>query len=1260
MHLSARVPWHDNKWNGCTCKNVLDNSFCRILPRIDGSKNPDKETCNVVIDEHNMPPCIAEKGTFLSPHQTARELEHAWKDYNTLFKDFKAGIYYHKPYSINAVPFLWMMKNKGIETPAHYSEKGTLFELDYSQDLEAKVDAQLGFEGNIWVQHPHNQKVLLDAFFGSLKKQTSLVFFYCKHTPLSEPNERVIVGVAKVRNDVGPILEYAFDKGYKGHKSYPWDRCVEHTLTGNNPDGFLLPYHEFLEFVGENKVEVVLKEYVAYAPDFMQFSYASELVEHDTAIDALLNIAESLKKIGSVLGKTFADELSWIDNEVSKVWDMRGAFPGMGPVLSALGIEEGNTIAWEIEKYIREKDGDLLKTDPWNIFEESIKQPAKYIKDRGNRIFTPTAKVIWDTAPNIKKELYKLISRCQLTNDQAEYFVKEYKEISANIDDIIGNLYLLYEKCRFKQFGLTFNKIDKALLPPEKIRVAFPISSKSSLSHNLDLRRIRASVVEILETAAESGHSLLDFNDVLNRLLEKSTDEPFPINEDVLLAATEDKNFQEEVFSILPSGENPFHFLKLQRLCILKDVIRRKINLKVILRKPYSITKDWLEVINTSDKLPALDPLAEDYADELLAREEKAEALNILSNYRFSVLIGPAGSGKTTLLEIFENLPEIKSGGVLKLAPTGKARVKLGHDAMTIAQFLVPSRYDGETGYYHTNEAAPKYSGAKTVIIDESSMLTEEQISAVFDEIGPVDRMILVGDYRQLPPIGTGRPFVDIVNELRPQVFGKPNVKAGPAYAELVKIRRQPQKGDTRWDVCLSKCFSDEPSKDDLELFFSLTSGMLSSKHIRFEKWYESSDFRDLFDRVVQEELALDPKDLEKSFNRTIGATDSGDYQYFNCGHAEEEIEKWQIITPVNGFGYGVREVNKFVQTKYRNSYIKLALNLKPADRDYPYKRKIAKPKGTDNIVYGDKVINLRNTKWYPKQWIRPSSKKTEALNYFANGEIGVITGEFRGQKSYDKGEPRVEVTFSTQPGYSYVFWPDQIKEDGRYSFELAYAITVHKSQGSGFEKVFFILPSAGPILSRELLYTALTRQEQKIIILHQGDFKDFIRYASTEASATARRFTDLFHLPDVRQQNKKWFDSRYVNISEKGEPMLSKNEVIIANALHKYKDRISYAYEDKLKMSSGRTIKPDFVIENLETQRLFYWEHLGMMTKTSYLEKWKMKLQGYLDDGFVLSDHATIDDDKVLILTEENPNGGINSQDIDRKIREIILEDDF
>ena len=85
------------------------------------------------------------------------------------------------------------------------------------------------------------------------------------------------------------------------------------------------------------------------------------------------------------------------------------------------------------------------------------------------------------------------------------------------------------------------------------------------------------------------------------------------------------------------------------------------------------------------------------------------------------------------------------------------------------------------------------------------------------------------------------------------------------------------------------------------------------------EKWYDSKDFKELFDKVLIEELGLKNEEFIKSFNRTLGAKDdsNGQYQYFNADYAERMIENWQILSPVNGFGYGVKEVNKFIQTTY-------------------------------------------------------------------------------------------------------------------------------------------------------------------------------------------------------------------------------------------------------------------------------------------------------------------------------------------------------
>ena len=135
-HLSARVPWHDNKWNGKTCCSVLDNSFCRILPKIDSTKQPDREPSNKEITDEFFPPCVSEKGTFLSPNSYVREVPHAWTNINPLFKHFRPCAYHHKPFSLNAVPFLWMMKENTKGDSSHYSKQADIYELDYKADLE--------------------------------------------------------------------------------------------------------------------------------------------------------------------------------------------------------------------------------------------------------------------------------------------------------------------------------------------------------------------------------------------------------------------------------------------------------------------------------------------------------------------------------------------------------------------------------------------------------------------------------------------------------------------------------------------------------------------------------------------------------------------------------------------------------------------------------------------------------------------------------------------------------------------------------------------------------------------------------------------------------------------------------------------------------------------------------------------------------------------------------------------------------------------
>src|SRR5690606_36278087 len=129
-------------------------------------------------------------------------------------------------------------------------------------------------------------------------------------------------------------------------------------------------------------------------------------------------------------------------------------------------------------------------------------------------------------------------------------------------------------------------------------------------------------------------------------------------------------------------------------------------------------------------------------------------------------------TGKTSVMGALMLCEPVAKDGILLLAPTGKARVRLGKateaEAMTVAQFLNRlDRYDGsrQRPLFTGKE---KYRKEKTVVIDECSMLTMDDLVAILEalDLAHVQRLILVGYPNQLPPIGVGRPFADLVSYL--------------------------------------------------------------------------------------------------------------------------------------------------------------------------------------------------------------------------------------------------------------------------------------------------------------------------------------------------------------------------------------------------------------------------------------------------------------------------------------------------------------
>ena len=205
---------------------------------------------------------------------------------------------------------------------------------------------------------------------------------------------------------------------------------------------------------------------------------------------------------------------------------------------------------------------------------------------------------------------------------------------------------------------------------------------------------------------------------------------------------------------------------------------------------------------------------------------------------------------------------------------------------------------------------------------------------------------------------------------------------------------------------------------------------------------------------------------------------------------------------------------------------------------------------------------------------------------------------------------------------------------------ELAYALTIHKAQGSEFNIVFLILPRSPLMLSRELLYTALTRQRQKVIVLHQGDANELQKLSSEHHSATAMRLTNLFKAPNpiqVRELKGKFLEERLIHITSRGDAVRSKSEVIIANMLHA--KGIDYRYEEPLKLD-GVTKYPDFTIEDDNTGITYYWEHCGMLHDPGYRSRWEEKNRWYAEQGITEQGGAI----GRLIVTRDQANGGFDA----------------
>ena len=403
--------------------------------------------------------------------------------------------------------------------------------------------------------------------------------------------------------------------------------------------------------------------------------------------------------------------------------------------------------------------------------------------------------------------------------------------------------------------------------------------------------------------------------------------------------------------------------------------------------------------------------------------EQQEQAIREAASAGLLLITGGPGTGKTTLLNGILDLYDQMGLTCLLAAPTGRAAKRLtevtSYDASTIHR-LLEAGIDPNTGLmvFAKDESNPLKADA--VIIDEMSMVDIQLLYSLLRAIPGNKRLILVGDPDQLPPVGPGFPFGDMLRSNR-----LPAVR-------LTEIFRQAQESLIVMNA------------------HRVNQGELPDLRSR------KSDFFFL------------PARSEQEVSQTIVDLCSRRLPN-NMGIPAEQI---QVLTPTRKGGVGTWSLNQVLQT-----------SLNPAA---PTKKE--RGFGDFSFREGDRVMQIRNN--YDIVWKKLDGSAVGTGIF--NGDIGTI-------RSISMEMETVTVVF------------DDREADYDFSMlgelEPAYAMTVHKSQGSEYRAVILAAWNGSPyLLSRSVLYTAITRARDLLIIVGREECVA----AMTQNAKVGRRYSGL------------------------------------------------------------------------------------------------------------------------------------------------------
>ncbi|MBO4914371.1 MAG: ATP-dependent RecD-like DNA helicase [Oscillospiraceae bacterium] len=360
----------------------------------------------------------------------------------------------------------------------------------------------------------------------------------------------------------------------------------------------------------------------------------------------------------------------------------------------------------------------------------------------------------------------------------------------------------------------------------------------------------------------------------------------------------------------------------------------------------------------------AIDEIGREQGVEYAPLQRKA--VELAAEEEILILTGGPGTGKTTSVRAILALFERMGLDVLLAAPTGRAAKRMGEvcgrDAQTIHRMLGMS-WDEKTGQLTFNKNEKEPLEADAVIVDETSMVDLALMRAFLAALRPGSRLVLVGDPDQLPSVGAGNVFSDLIRSGRIKTVALTEVFRQAQRSAIIRAAHAVNEGRT----------PELQNSAQSDFFFM-----------------PRRDPARLVDTVVELCGTRLPEKM---------------------GIPATEI---QVLTPTRKGAVGTAALNRALQA---------ALN-PPADDK--------RERVFGDLVFreGDRVMQTRND--YDVVWERTDG--TVGMGIF-NGDVGRIL-------SIDPGGELLTLVFDDRAA---TYTADMLAE-----LDMAYAMTVHKAQGSG------------------------------------------------------------------------------------------------------------------------------------------------------------------------------------------------------------------